>query len=115
MPALARAMRENGRLMPSSEQYLRNKQLVFPPALAWAPGTALGLPQESLVRAIAGGAVASFGLRRILTQTVPPVPGDNPWLVAGTASLLVGVAGLASWLPARRAAKVDPIIALRAE
>ena len=41
-------------------------------------------------------------------------PVDPLTLYAGTA-LLVGVASLACWLPARRAIRIDPAIVLRAE
>jgi putative ABC transport system permease protein len=39
----------------------------------------------------------------------------DPPTIAGVALLLAGVAVLACWLPARRAAKVNPMIALRCE
>ena len=67
-----------------------------------ALGTALGL-------------VSAWALVRVLTALVPGVNGGDPLAFACVAALLAAVATLACWLPARRATKVDPIIALRAE
>ena len=50
-------------------------------------------------------------LRTLLFETSP----TNPAVFAGAAALLVAVACLAAWVPSRRAAKVDPMIALRNE
>ncbi|MBI2515289.1 MAG: ABC transporter permease [Opitutae bacterium] len=50
-------------------------------------------------------------LEGLLFQTNP----RDPWLLAAVALLVVLVSALAAWLPARRAAKVDPMVALRAE
>jgi ABC-type antimicrobial peptide transport system permease subunit len=43
---------------------------------------------------------------------------DTPWLVGGgmvVAVVVIGVASLATWIPARRAAGVDPLVAIRVE
>jgi len=61
------------------------------------------------------GLVASAGLTRLLGGFLYGVgPADPPTLVA-TPLLLGGVALLASWLPARRAMRIDPATALRSD
>jgi putative ABC transport system permease protein len=61
------------------------------------------------------GLACAWGLIRLLDSILPSIPGGDPVAVACVATLMVAVALLACWLPARRATKVDPIIALRAE
>ena len=62
-----------------------------------------------------GGAAGSPGLTRLLGTLLYSVKPSNP-LVLGTVSLLrVCIGLLASCIPARRAAKVDPMVALRYE
>jgi putative ABC transport system permease protein len=61
------------------------------------------------------GLAGSFALLRVLNQKVSIIPGDDPRVVIGVAILLALIALLACWLPAWRATKVDPVVALRTE
>jgi predicted permease len=61
------------------------------------------------------GLVAALLLTRLMAQLLFSVQAHDPLIYAGIAALLCAVATCACWLPARRATRVDPIIALRAE
>jgi predicted permease len=61
------------------------------------------------------GLTGAFYFSRLLEGFLFDVKPTDPLVFLGVSCLLLGVAAAASWLPARRAAKVDPVIALRAE
>jgi putative ABC transport system permease protein len=61
------------------------------------------------------GLGAAFAATRVLQTFLFGISANDPLTYLGVSLLLLGVALLACWLPARRAAKVDPIEALRCE
>jgi len=73
---------------------------------------------DGIKMALAGvaiGLLASLGLTRLLTKMVYGVSTTDPVTFAVIAALLIFVALLACLIPARRATKVDPLVALRYE
>jgi ABC-type antimicrobial peptide transport system permease subunit len=64
---------------------------------------------------LALGLITALGLTRLIAGLLYGVTPADPVAFIGVSMLLLLVAMLASWLPARRAAKVDPMIALRDE
>lgn len=88
---------------------------------------AVGASAGRVIRAILGdglrvalpgllvGAAAALVVARLLRGMLFGVSPADPLTLAAVALVLAGTVGLASWLPARRAAGVDPAEALRAE
>jgi ABC-type antimicrobial peptide transport system permease subunit len=88
-------------------------------ALGASRGRVLGMVLgESLWLVAAGIAIglpATLGAARLISSRLFGVRANDPWTIAGAAALLIGVALLAGFIPARRAAKIDPMCALRHE
>jgi putative ABC transport system permease protein len=66
------------------------------------------------IGALLGGA-GSYAVAKLLISAIPSLPTRDPVTVVLTAFTLIVVALAACYLPARRATKVDPMVALRTE
>jgi len=64
---------------------------------------------------VAIGLLAAFGVTRVMKNMLFGLSSTDPLTFAGISLLLVGVALVASYLPALRATRVDPVVALRTE
>ena len=88
-------------------------------ALGAAPGSIFQLVVGQGLRLSAGGIVlglaAAFVLTRVMTSMLVGVKATDPPTFAAVAALFFAIAALACWLPARRAAGLDPTQALREE
>jgi ABC-type lipoprotein release transport system permease subunit len=92
---------------------------------------ALGAPAAQVLRMVVGGgmrlafigvgvgiasaALVALMVRQASTAALYQVSSTDPTTFAAVSVLLLAVAALASWAPARRAARVDPMVSLRAE
>ena len=88
---------------------------------------ALGASPEAVLRMILGeglkltalgigiGLLVALGVTRLMQKVLFEVQAHDPLIYAGISLLLCAVAAAACWVPARRATRVDPLVALRAE
>ena len=88
---------------------------------------ALGAEPKSVMRLVVGqamtpaligvglGLAGAWGATRLMSSLLFGVSATDPITFIAVALFLLAVAAAASWVPARRATKVDPLIALRAE
>ena len=97
----------------------RTPEFAIRMALGAPPRGVLWLVLGTGLRLIALGGVAglagAIALLRVLGSLLPTVPGQSPLMVAAAAGALATVGAAACWFPARRATRVDPMIALRSE
>lgn len=88
-------------------------------ALGATPGRVFYmLGKQAFTWTIAGllvGAIIALALKRFIVSILFGVSGTDPLTFVIVWVVLIGVALLASYLPARRATKIDPLIALHAE
>jgi predicted permease len=88
-------------------------------ALGAEPGSVAAMIVRQGGTMVVGGAVVGFivalAASRIIESLLYGVSPRDPGVFAATLVLLVGVALLACWLPARRAARLSPVDALRSE
>jgi putative ABC transport system permease protein len=97
----------------------RTREIGIRMALGAQKGNVVWLAlNRSMAAALIGvgvGLAASFALTRFLTGLLFEVKPMDPVVSGAAALILAGVAFVACYLPARRATKVDPIVALRVE
>jgi putative ABC transport system permease protein len=98
---------------------LRTKELGVRIALGAAPGRVAAMMTRQgvvlTVIGIAGGLAIFVSLARFLRSFLFEIAPTDPLTLVGATALLAVIATLASWIPARRAARVDPAVSLRAE
>ncbi len=97
----------------------RSRELGVRIALGAAPGTIGRLVLARTMRIAAGGvvagAIAALVLSRQLGSAVHGVETMDPAVFAAAAAVLVTMALLASYVPARRASRIDPITVMKSD
>jgi ABC-type antimicrobial peptide transport system permease subunit len=88
-------------------------------ALGAESGSVLGMVMRSSIWLVVAGAVLGLALGmtlgRVLASGLDGVGSMTPLSYILVTSVLVGAAALSAYIPARRATRVDPMIALRTE
>jgi ABC-type lipoprotein release transport system permease subunit len=72
--------------------------------------------RDALVPVLAGvviGLMGAYWAAQFIQTLVHGIDARDPWTLAFVASTLLVTAALAAWIPARRAARIDPAVVLR--
>ena len=97
----------------------RTQEIGVRMALGARPGDltrmVIGDGSRVVLAGVAMGIAAAIGVGRLVTTLLTGVSPSDPIMLVAVGVALVGVALAASYLPARRAARVNPIVALRME
>lgn len=97
----------------------RQREIGMRMALGARPGDVarlvLGEGGALVVLGLGLGLLGARALGRLLTSMLHEVDPADPWTLLLVAAVLVSAALVACWLPARRAARIDPMAALRCE
>jgi predicted permease len=97
----------------------RRKELGLRLALGAAPGSVLWLVMREVVVLLAIGLAvgipAAIGAGRYVSSQLYGLDANDPWTALGTVLVLALVSAAAGLIPARRASRIDPILALRYE
>jgi putative ABC transport system permease protein len=75
----------------------------------------LGRACSAAALGVAGGIAGAIAIRKVMAAYLIGVSPTDPWVLGITSAAIFAVAVAAAWLPARRASRVDPAEALRAE
>ncbi len=67
------------------------------------------------IAGLAIGTVGALALLRVLGGTLVPAGSGSPASIAGAVAVLLAVAALAAFVPARRAVRVSPLVAMRSD
>jgi ABC-type antimicrobial peptide transport system permease subunit len=97
----------------------RTREIGIRMALGAQPGDVLWQVMRETLALVSIGVVTGLPAALAATRLIPiplfELTASDPLTIAMAMALLIVVAGLAGYLPARRAARVDPLVALRSE
>jgi len=97
----------------------RTSEIGLRMALGASPGAVmrmvLGHGRRLTLVGIAIGIGGALAISRLMQQALFEVNATDPWIYAALSVFLILVTECASWFPARRATRIDPVIALRSE
>ena len=97
----------------------RTREIGIRMALGAAAGTVarmvLWQGMRPIAMGMAIGVVGSLAFGNLLAGLLYGVSAGDPWVMMGAAGTLLAAALLACYIPARRATRIDPMVALRCE
>ena len=97
----------------------RTREMGVRMALGAQPGLVIWLVMREvlllLATGLALGVPGAIGLGRLVASQLYAIKADDPFIASGSMAMLVVVAALAGLIPAHRASRIDPVLALRYE